>query len=80
VVLHAAGLSQSELNTLMKEIEFYKIQKGAYPENPEQLLKINPHVWINDPLQPGDNKKGSKTFNFERQDISIFYFHQALMV
>jgi len=58
-------ISQTELNTLMKEIEFYKIQNGKYPESLAQIGKNNSSVLIDDPLQRR-NKKGDNTqFNFK---------------
>ncbi len=50
-------LSQNILNSLIKEVEFYKIENGFYPENINQLEKNNQAVFINDPIQSSQNRK-----------------------
>jgi hypothetical protein len=54
-----AGLSKTLLNSLVRDIEYYKLQNGKYPERLEQLQSSNPMVIIHDPLQAG-NKANSK--------------------
>src|SRR5450432_271637 len=44
-------MSQSQLNSLIKNIEFYKIQNGAYPDDLHQLLNDDKQAPINDALQ-----------------------------
>jgi hypothetical protein len=48
------------LNTLVKELEFYKLQKGEYPDSLDQLLFTNRVSHITDPVSingPGPQKK-----------------------
>lgn len=45
-----AELSQMEINTLVNNIEFYKLKEGQYPDSLKQLLKIDSSVAIKDPL------------------------------
>jgi len=55
-----AKISQIQLNSLVKEIEFYKIQNGAYPDSLEQLDIKDSFTNITDPLLNG--KKQDKYF------------------
>jgi len=50
-------ISQMELNDLVKDIEFYKMQNGQYPDSLQQLTKENSTVFIYDPLQTNKKKK-----------------------
>ncbi|MEO5942701.1 MAG: YcxB family protein [Ferruginibacter sp.] len=43
--------SQMELNSLVKNVEFYKLQNGQYPDSLQQLLKDDKFAPINDPIQ-----------------------------
>ena len=52
--------SQHFINELVQNIEFYKIQHGAYPDSLEQLDRRNNFVSIHDPLFPG------KKYNYQR--------------
>lgn len=45
-----AKISQIELNHLVKNIEFYKLQNNKYPDSLEQLMSEDPMIVINDPL------------------------------
>lgn len=56
-----AKLDKRLLNDIVKEIEFYKMQKGAYPDSLEQLNTKDQITTINDPLI--SEKKNSK-FNY----------------
>ena len=58
-----AIVSQMQVNELIKEIEFYKLQKGKYPDNLEQLQKSKSMVMIFDPLQSG--KDNSSKYNYD---------------
>jgi type II secretory pathway pseudopilin PulG len=44
-------LSQNLLNSLVKDIEFYKNQNGKYPESLQQLEKRDDFVFNVDPIQ-----------------------------
>jgi hypothetical protein len=54
-----------ELNSLVKNIEFYKLEYGHYPDNLQQLLIDDKLAPINDPAE-GMNTKGNSYFNYER--------------
>lgn len=56
------GLSQTFLNNLIKDIEFYKLQHGHYPEKLELLQDSNTTILIIDPLQSQKNK--NEVFNY----------------
>lgn len=45
-----AKISQKELNSLAKSIEFYKLQRGVYPDSLQQISKMDETVIIEDPL------------------------------
>ncbi len=55
-------IAQIQLNDLLKDIEYYKLQKGNYPESLKQLEKPNEPVAINDPTQSG---LGKDYFNYK---------------
>ena len=58
-------VSQRFLNSLVKDIEFYKTINGTYPDSLEQLTENNEIAYIHDPLlfQPGT--KNTK-FNYQK--------------
>lgn len=52
-----AKFSQIHLNTLVKNIEFYRIENGCYPDSLQQLLGNDIMVPIADPLRSIEGKK-----------------------
>jgi hypothetical protein len=58
-------ISQMQLNSLVKNIEFYKLQHGQYPNNLKQLLKDDKLAPINDAAQ-GMNMKGDSYYNYQK--------------
>lgn len=58
-------ISQMQLNSLVKNIEFYKLAHGQYPEELQQLLEDDKFAPINDAAQ-GMNTKGISYYNYER--------------
>jgi hypothetical protein len=50
------SIARTQLNQLVEEIEFYRLQHGNYPDSLRQLLKTDGFAPINDVLQ------GSRTF------------------
>jgi hypothetical protein len=58
-------ISQMQLNSLVKNIEFYKLAHGHYPDSLQQLLDDDKLAPINDAAQ-GMNLKGSSYYNYER--------------
>lgn len=59
------NISQMQLNGLVKNIEFYKLQHGQYPDNLKQLLEDDKLAPINDAAQ-GMNSKGETYYNYEK--------------
>lgn len=45
-----SDISRTELNDLVKDIEFYNIQRGQYPDSLDQLTENNKFVSIIDPF------------------------------
>lgn len=58
-------ISQMQLNSLVKNIEFYKIEHGQYPDSLQQLLDDDKLAPINDAAQ-GMNTKGDSFYNYKR--------------
>ena len=56
-------LTQTLLNNLIKDIEYYKLQKGSYPESLNELEKSNETVIINDPTQA---RQTEDYFNYQK--------------
>jgi len=48
-----AVFSQPDMNSLVKSIEFYKIQNGSYPDSLEELTATDKMVIIHDPILAG---------------------------
>lgn len=46
-----AKIAQTELNTLVNQIEFYKVKFDKYPDSLLQLTQSDPMIDITDPLQ-----------------------------
>lgn len=67
-----AKISQTELNSLVKSIEFYKLQKGTYPYSLEQLRESDKMVLIYDPLLTRKMDNNIKT-TFEYKKIGEKY-------
>jgi hypothetical protein len=60
-----ADISQMQLNSLIKNIEFYKLEHGQYPDNLIQLLRDDKLAPINDPVQ-GLQTKQNAYFNYQK--------------
>jgi hypothetical protein len=58
-------ISQMQLNSLIKNIEYYKLTHGQYPARLEQLQEDDKLAPINDAAQ-GMNMKGSVYYNYEK--------------
>jgi hypothetical protein len=59
-------ISQMQLTSLVKNIEFYKIQHGQYPENLQEVFGDDHLAPVNDPLQMMKQEENS-FFNYERR-------------
>ena len=42
---------QMQLNTLIKHIEYYKLENGVYPDSLQQFKSMNEFISITDPTQ-----------------------------
>ncbi len=60
-----AEISQMQLNTLVKNIEFYKLEHGQYPDNLKELLNDDKLAPINDPIQ-GLQIRQNSYYNYEK--------------
>ncbi len=58
-------LSQIQLNSLVKEIEFYKLQNGNYPANLEEI-KSDAFSGITDPIQLNQGRKDNINYYYEK--------------
>lgn len=58
-------LSQMQLNSLVKNVEFYKLQNAEYPERLEQLQEDDQLVPIHDVIQ-GARMKPNSYYHYER--------------
>jgi hypothetical protein len=59
------SLSQIELNTLVKNIEFYKLQHGEYPDSLKQLLRDDTSASIVDPIRFNQDNQNEE-FNYQK--------------
>ncbi|MGK4568128.1 hypothetical protein [Flavobacterium sp. 3HN19-14] len=66
-------LSQMELNGLIKNIEYYKIENGKYPDSLKELLKKNEFVSIVDVTQPIKNKERGY-YNYKKKGENYLLF------
>ena len=66
-------ISQMQLNSLIKNIEYHKLTHGQYPDSLKQLLDDDKLAPINDAAQ-GMNTKGKVYYNYERigEKYSLF--------
>jgi hypothetical protein len=55
------SISQSELNKLADNVEFYKLKTGQYPANLKEIIIDNPAINIEDPLIIAKMDKNIKT-------------------
>jgi hypothetical protein len=58
-------ISQMQLNTLVKSIEFYKLTHGQYPDRLQQLKKDDKLAPIIDPVHGLDTKEGT-FYNYQK--------------
>ena len=62
--------AQMQLNSLIKDIEFYKLEHGVYPDSLKQLEKENEFVFITDPTQ---STQGRKNIYYNYKNIGDKY-------
>ena len=51
------GHAQMQLNSLVKHIEYYKLENGKYPDSLQQLNRENELIFIFDPTQSTKNRE-----------------------
>ncbi|MBV4356418.1 hypothetical protein [Pinibacter aurantiacus] len=73
-----ADLSQSNLNSLVGEIEFYKVQHGHYPDKLEELKANNKFIFINDPTQSTFLSKTTSLYNYENKGDKYILFSSGV--
>jgi competence protein ComGC len=54
--------SQTILNSLVADIEYYKLENNQYPDSLSQLVSIDKFIFIGDPLQ----SKANTNFNYKK--------------
>jgi predicted membrane metal-binding protein len=69
-----AQIAQIQLNDLVRDVEFYKLENGKYPENLEQLIGANKMTMIYDPIQ----MMQPKPFNYQNLDSNYTLFSSGL--
>lgn len=67
------SFSQIRLNSLIKNVEFYKLQNGQYPDSLKQLLKEDKFAPITDIIQVDKNRQDIY-YNYERVGSKYFLF------
>jgi len=73
-----AKISEKFLNSLVKDIEFYKLKNGSYPDNLEQLRSNDDIVQIYDPIltrRPGEKET---KFNYKKTGNTYILFSSGL--
>lgn len=71
--------AKSDLNNLMKNIEFYKMQHGVYPDSLKQLK--NPKddfLSIDDPLQVNNSKARNTYYNYQKVGNKYYLFSSGI--
>lgn len=68
-----AELSQIELNKLVRNIEFYKIQHGQYPDSLQQLPSDDKTVMIFDAIQINQGRK-TVLYNYQKKGNKYLLF------
>jgi len=63
-----ARIAQSNLNDLVKNIEFYKLQNGTYPDSLQQVVTKDSFTSIYDPSQV--------SFTSDNQQQQVFQYHK----
>ncbi|BAU52278.1 type II secretion system protein GspG [Mucilaginibacter gotjawali] len=69
-----ANIAQIQLNDLVKDIEFYKLQNGAYPDSLQQIQTKDSFTSIDDPTQAINGNKKSVTYQYQRKGNKYLLF------
>ncbi len=73
-----AKISEKYLNSLVKDIEFYKLKNGTYPDNLEQLLSNDDIVEIYDPMLTRRPGAKETKFNYKKTGDTYILFSSGL--
>jgi len=65
------------LNNIVKDIEFYKLQRGQYPYNLNQLRQYDPYILLTDPLSARALSE-KKEYNYEKIDNRYTLFSSGI--
>jgi hypothetical protein len=66
------SISKDELNGLVKNVEFYKVQHGQYPDSLEELTKEDKMIFIYDPVQKIHSKQPN--FRYKKSGDNYYLF------
>lgn len=69
-----ADITQYYLNSLVKDIEFYKLQKGQYPDSLQQIKETSKSACIDDPLSQKGWFGKEKIFNYKKFNNGYIVF------
>ena len=68
--------AQMQLNSLVKHIEFYKLEHGQYPDSLQQLKSNNEFIFMTDPTQ--SIKNGGKYYNYKNLGDKYLLFSSGV--
>jgi hypothetical protein len=71
-------ISEKFLNSLVKDIEFYKLKNGTYPESLEQLGSEDDIVQIYDPILTRRPGAKETKFNYKKMGNAYILFSSGL--
>jgi YcxB-like protein/type II secretion system (T2SS) protein G len=71
-------ISQMNLTSLVKNVEFYKLQHGQYPDSLQQLLTDDKSAPIYDDIQAGMLKRKLPLYNYKRLGDKYVLFSSGL--
>lgn len=69
-----AEIAQSQINDLVKNIEFYKLQNGVYPDSLKRLETKDSFLSIDDPLQSIKNNGKSTEYQYYKKGNKYLLF------
>ncbi len=72
-----AKISQTVLNDLVRDIEFYKTENGKYPDSLKQLISNDHNSIIVDPLQI-NNSNSKVYYNFQNKGTKYLLFSSGI--
>jgi hypothetical protein len=70
-------VAQKRMNFLIKEVEFYKLNKGHYPSELIEIKKESRTVNIHDPVQDVNNDLSDKSFYYKPAYAKYYLFSKG---